>query len=124
MECKRILIYKNIPASIRKKDRKPVEESRSILSLILILFIMKTTFFKTIMPFAVVAILGISGAFLTTSRQSDAGVAVLKTGYIDGSQGPCSVPVSCNTTPNQICQANGVQAFGKMNNCTEILYRP
>lgn len=124
MECRHIRIYKNIPASIRKKDRKPVEKSRSILSLILILFIMKTTFFKTIMPFAVVAILGISGAFLTTSMQSDASAAAPKTGYIDGPQGPCSVPVSCNTTPNPICQVNGVQAFGKLNNCTEILYRP
>jgi hypothetical protein len=105
-----------------KKDRKPVEKSRS--RLILILFIMKTTFLKSTMPFAVVAIMGISGAFLTTSMQSASLVAAPKTGYIAGAQGPCSVPVSCNTTPGQICSANGVQAFGKLNNCSEILYRP
>ncbi len=85
---------------------------------------MKTTFLKSMMPFAVVAILGISGAFLTTSMQNASKEAATKQGYIDGPQGPCSVPVSCNTTPNPICQANGVQAFGKDNNCSEVLYRP
>lgn len=124
MECERILTYKNIPASIRKKDRKPVEKSRSILSLILILFIMKTTFFKTIMPFAVVAILGISGAFLTTSMQSGSNLATPKQGYMDGPEGPCSVEVNCDTNPGLICEVNGVQAFGKDINCSEILYRP
>lgn len=124
MERILVLIYENIPASVRKKDRKPVEKSRSNLNSILILFIMKTTFLKSTMPFAVVAIMGISGAFLTTSMQSASNVAAPKTGYIVGPQGPCSVPVSCNTTPGQICQANGVQAFGKANNCSEVLYRP
>ncbi|PWA09894.1 DUF6520 family protein [Flavobacterium laiguense] len=85
---------------------------------------MKTTFLKSTMPFAVVAIMGISGAFLTTSMQSASNAAAPKTGYIDGPQGPCSVPVSCNTASGQICQANGVQAFGKANNCSEVLFRP
>lgn len=85
---------------------------------------MKTTFLKSTMPFAVVAIMGISGAFLTTSMQSVSNAAAPRIGYIDGPQGPCSVPVSCSTNPNVICQANGVQAFGKANNCTEILYLP
>lgn len=85
---------------------------------------MKTTFLKSTMPFAVVAIMGISGAFLTTSMQSVSNAAAPKTGYIDGPQGPCSVAVNCNTIPNTVCQASGVQAFGKANNCTEVLYRP
>lgn len=85
---------------------------------------MKTTFLKSTMPFAVVAIMGISGAFLTTSMQSASKAATPKFGYIDGPQGPCSVQVNCDATPGQICQANGVQAFGKDNNCSEVLYRP
>ncbi|MNR50646.1 hypothetical protein D3C85_1701970 [compost metagenome] len=76
------------------------------------------------MPFAVVAIMGISGAFLTTSMQSVSKAAAPKLGYIDGPQGPCSVALNCNTIPNPLCQANGVQAFGKANNCTEVLFMP
>jgi hypothetical protein len=84
---------------------------------------MKTNFLKTRAPFALAVILGISGAFLTTSMQSTSGAAAPKTGYIDGDT-PCSVPVSCNSTPNaNLCQADGQQAFGKANNCTEVLYR-
>jgi len=84
---------------------------------------MKTTFLKSTMPFALVAVMGISGAFLTTSMQS-ASKAAPKTGYINSAQLPCNVPVSCDTTPRaQICQSNGQQAFGKDNNCQEVLYR-
>ena len=85
---------------------------------------MKTSFLKSTVPFAFVAIMGISGAFLTTSMQSDAKKFNPRQGFIDGPQGPCSVSVSCNTTPSTICSASGVQAFGKNNNCTEVLYMP
>lgn len=86
---------------------------------------MKTTFLKSTLSFAAVAIMGISGAFLTTSMQSGKAFSP-KQGFVDGPQGPCSVAVNCNTTPSAfICQASsGAQAFGKANNCTEVLYRP
>ena len=83
---------------------------------------MKTKFFKTTMPFAFVAIMGISGAFLTTSMQSVSKTPPPKLGYING-ETPCSVPVQCSTNVGPACQANGQQAFGKDNNCTEILSR-
>lgn len=89
---------------------------------------MKTTFLKKVMPLAVIA-MGISGAFLTTSMQSDSISAAPITGYVSGPEGPCSVPVDCSDVFNQVCRANvttGPQAFGKddENNCTEIVYRP
>jgi hypothetical protein len=84
---------------------------------------MKNTFLKSTIPFAAVAIMGISGAFLTTSMQSASNRVGPKQGFIAAPQGPCSVSVSCGTL-GTICQANGVQAFGKNNNCTEILYMP
>lgn len=85
---------------------------------------MKTTFLKSTIPFAAVAIMGITGAFVTTSMQSASSNKVHKFGYIDGPQGRCSVAVSCDTAPNQLCEANGIQAFGKGSNCTEVLYLP
>jgi hypothetical protein len=84
---------------------------------------MKTTFLKSTIPFAAVAIMGISGAFFTTSMQSDKAFTP-KQGFIAGPQGPCSVSVSCDTRPGPICLASGVQAFGKANNCTEVLSMP
>jgi len=89
---------------------------------------MKTLFLKNMMPLAVIA-MGISGAFLTTSMQSDSKNVAAVTGYIAGPNGPCSVPIDCSDVPNQVCRANGTtgaQAFGKdaENNCTELLYRP
>ncbi|SHM44907.1 DUF6520 family protein [Flavobacterium xanthum] len=89
---------------------------------------MKKTFLKKMMPFAVV-VMGISGAFLTTSMQSDSNSAAPRMGYINGAQGACSVSVNCSDIPGQVCRANGTtgtQAFGKdsQNNCVELLYRP
>lgn len=90
---------------------------------------MKTTFLKSIVPFAVVAIMGISGAFLTTSMQSDSKTLAPLVGYVNGPQGPCDSPVECSDIPNQVCRANdttGPQAFAKdeQGNCTVIAYRP
>lgn len=91
---------------------------------------MKTTFLKSIVPFAVVAIMGISGAFLTTSMQSDSNEMAPVTGYVNGPQGPCNSPVNCSDVPSdEICRANdttGPQAFAKdeAENCTVIAYRP
>jgi hypothetical protein len=90
---------------------------------------MKTQFLNKVIPFAVVA-MGITGAFLTTSMQSDSNrLAPPAVGYINSSQGACSIPVNCSTTPGLVCRANGAtgaQAFGKdsQNNCVQLLYRP
>lgn len=79
-------------------------------------------------PFMVVLIAGVSGAFLTTSMQKASLVKAPKLGYINGPNGPCSVPVQCNTTPGEVCRVsynpNGAQAKDKDSNCAEILFRP
>lgn len=76
------------------------------------------------MPFAVVAVMGISGAFLTTSMQN-ASKSAPRTGYISNLQGvPCKVEVACSDNNTPICFAGSKQAFGLNNNCTEILHMP
>lgn len=79
-------------------------------------------------PFMVVLITGVSGAFLTTSMQKASSINAPKFGYINGPNGPCSVPVQCNTTQNELCRVsynpNGQQAKDKDSNCAEVLYRP
>ncbi|MBS7253331.1 hypothetical protein [Flavobacterium branchiicola] len=84
---------------------------------------MKTTFLKSTMPFALVALMGITGAFLTTSMQSASKPPIV--GYINSATKPCDVPVSCDSTPSPfLCEASGQQAFGKANNCQQLRYRP
>lgn len=84
---------------------------------------MKTTFLKSTMPFALVAIMGISGAFLTTSMQSASKAPAL--GYINSPTKVCDIPVGCSDTPSPfVCEANGQQAFGKANNCQQLRWRP
>lgn len=84
---------------------------------------MKTNFFKNTLPFAAVAILGISGAFFTTSMQNASSKAAPENGYITV-ESPCDTPKQCNTSDNYICTANGQQAFGLENNCSKVLYQP
>ncbi|MBK0368253.1 hypothetical protein [Flavobacterium agrisoli] len=85
---------------------------------------MKTTFLKPTLSFAAAAVMGISGAFLTTSMQN-ASKAAPRDGYINSLTGVCDVPVECSNDATQpICQANGQQAFGKGNNCAEVLHMP
>ena len=84
---------------------------------------MKTNFFKNTLPFAAAAVLGISGAFFSTSMQR-ADKAVPRTGYISVSA-PCDTPVKqCNTDPNPLCTANGQQLVGSNFNCNEVLFEP
>lgn len=84
---------------------------------------MKTNFFKTT-PLALAAVLGLSGAFLTTSMQSAPKDDAYKQGWIDSDLQPCDVPVDCQTDANGfICEADGQTAHGKDNNCLETLYR-
>jgi hypothetical protein len=89
---------------------------------------MKTLFLKNMMPFAVVA-MGISGAFVTTSMQSDSKINAPKLGFTLNGAGACNIQVNCNTTPNPICRLNGdsgPQAFGKnaQGVCNEVLFKP
>jgi hypothetical protein len=90
---------------------------------------MKTIFSKKAVPFVVVLGLGISGAFLTTSMQNAKSAPIPKIGYVDGPDGPCTVPVRCNTDLNVVCRASyappGQIAKDKFDgDCTEVLYRP
>lgn len=89
---------------------------------------MKTSFFKNVMPAAVIA-LGITGAFATMSMQHTSNSTAPKIGYVSNAQGPCNIQVSCDDTGSQVCRLNGAtgpQAFGKnaQGNCNEVLYRP
>lgn len=84
---------------------------------------MKATFFKSTMPFAAAVVIGLSGAFLTTSMQS-VSKAAPRDGYIEGLSGKCSVKVECTDNDTPICQANGQQAFGDNANCDEVLHMP
>ena len=84
---------------------------------------MKTIFFKNTLPSAAVAILGISGAFFTTSMQSS-DAAAPRNGYISVSA-PCDTPVKeCNTEPYILCTANGQQLMDNRFNCSQVLYEP
>lgn len=91
---------------------------------------MKLINLKKMMPLAVF-VLGILGAFATTSMQSstiadDAPIL----GYVESPEDPCGTPVACNTSGNQACHvANDEdlpQAFAKDSptSCAIEVYRP
>lgn len=85
---------------------------------------------KKMMPIAVF-VLGISGAFLTTSMQSDAKVdddPIL--GYVTvlGAPKPCSVIVQCSEDEGPLCRRSGTtgaqaKAMGPTT-CDIEVYRP
>lgn len=92
---------------------------------------MKTSFLKNAFPFAV-AVLGITGAFVTTSMQRAEKMAANETGWTlkPGPGNQCDdIPVNCGDYSDQVCRVNGEtgdQAFGKdeLNRCVRILYQP
>jgi hypothetical protein len=91
---------------------------------------MKNLFLKKITPFAVV-VMGISGAFVTTSMQSASKDIAPTVGYIANSQNEClDIPVACDDTPKPfLCRLNGTTgpiAYEKDDddNCVQPLYRP
>ncbi|MCD0474049.1 DUF6520 family protein [Flavobacterium sp. EDS] len=91
---------------------------------------MKTLILKKMMPVAVF-VLAISGAFLTTSMQSDAIIDDEIDGYATPIGGtPCSVPVECSDEFDEVCRLvedddESPQAFGlDGTTCPIILYRP
>lgn|GEM_PF-6460300 len=83
---------------------------------------MKTNL-KNSIPFVAAAVLGVSGAFLTTSMQSAPSKAAPRMGYISVNA-PCDTPVKeCSDDSDfPICTANGQQLHGENLGCTEILY--
>lgn len=83
---------------------------------------MKTNFFKSIFPFAAVAVLGISGAFFTTSMQSAKDVIEID-GYIS-EDAPCDTFVKkCSNENTPLCTVNGQQLFNRFD-CIEALHEP
>lgn len=87
---------------------------------------MKTLILKNIAPLAVI-VMGVSGAFLTTSMQSAS--RAIPNGYTLDANGDCNVVVNCSTNSNNPkCRQfgdTGPQAFGKVGNtCPTELYKP
>jgi hypothetical protein len=90
---------------------------------------MKPIILKKMMPIAVF-VLGILGAFATTSMQSTAKVDAPVIGYASIPGAPCSVEVLCSDQGSQACHVdddnNKPQAFIKdgETTCLRELYRP
>jgi hypothetical protein len=92
---------------------------------------MKSIILKKMMPVAVF-VLGISGAFLTTSMQSDAKLDEVAPvlGYIEMFGDPCAIPVACSDTVGEVCHLFNnedlPQAFGEDSptTCSKEVYRP
>jgi hypothetical protein len=93
---------------------------------------MKAIILKKMMP-AAVFVLGISGALLTTSMQSDAKIDDVNPimGFVNLSeQQPCAIQVPCDDQGNVLCRAypGGPQAFGisstNPTTCSRVLFRP
>jgi hypothetical protein len=91
---------------------------------------MKAIVLKKMMPVGVF-VLGISGAFFTTSMQSaeNAEDLIPITGFVATEDNPCDIPVSCNTTPGQLCRlfgASGPQAkaMDSPTTCERVVFRP
>ncbi|WP_343591058.1 DUF6520 family protein [Flavobacterium sp.] len=86
---------------------------------------MKTNL-KKMIPMAV-AVLGIAGAFVTTSMQKASSTLIPRLGYVLDENDDCNIPVQCDTNQNEICQhTDGQQAFGKdaQGNCNVTLFKP
>jgi hypothetical protein len=94
---------------------------------------MKAIILKKMMP-AAVFVLAISGAFLTTSMQSDSNVKAvddLEVGFPITLE-PCTVPVICSDVEGPVCRVSylpvGAQAFGRPDEgattCLETVYKP
>lgn len=77
---------------------------------------MKRNFLKGIMMPAAVVVLGVGGAFVTTSMSSTKALANVQ-GYRYVSQAdPCHAQQQCSTVFNaNICTSGGSQLYGKAN---------
>lgn len=83
---------------------------------------MKTNFFKSTLSFAAAAILGISGAFFTTSMQS-AKTAIPIDGYISVNDACDTYVKECSNENTPLCTANGQQLFDQFT-CSQALHEP
>ncbi|KFF17771.1 DUF6520 family protein [Flavobacterium hydatis] len=93
---------------------------------------MKAIILKKMMP-AAVFVLAISGAFLTTSMQSDAKITDDPdpiTGFVAIPEDPCGMEVDCVDEGDELCRLfydNGPQAYGLNEgetSCPITLFRP
>lgn len=92
---------------------------------------MNTIMFKKMMPFAVFVV-GISGAFLTTSMQSsDKAELAPILGYVDANNGgsPCDIPVACDDQGDDLCRQFGdsgpqAKAEDSPTTCAQQVYKP
>ena len=91
---------------------------------------MKTIVLKKMMPVGVF-VLGISGAFFTTSMQSAANAEDLVPilGFVATEDDPCDIPVSCDTQGTQICRLFGTsgpqaKAMDSPTTCERVVFRP
>lgn len=64
---------------------------------------MKPIILKKVMPIAVF-VLGILGAFATTSMQSSETETIPVLGYVSIPGNPCSVEVQCDTEGDEVCR--------------------
>jgi hypothetical protein len=89
---------------------------------------MKRNFLKRIMMPAAVVVLGVGGAFVTTSMSSTKGIANVQ-GYKFVSQAePCRAEIMCSNVFNAtICTSGSSQLYGKATpnaaNCDLPLYK-
>ncbi|BDU26326.1 DUF6520 family protein [Flavobacterium artemisiae] len=89
------------------------------------------TIVKKAVPMAIF-VLGISGAFFTSSMQSAEKADDIILGYRDTPQNPCSMPITCSDQENEVCRVSylpaGEQVFAKdeqsQTTCSEVVYRP
>ncbi|WP_374173175.1 hypothetical protein [Flavobacterium tructae] len=90
---------------------------------------MKAIVLKKMMPIGVF-VLGISGAFFTTSMQSAKGedlVPIL--GFVATEDDPCDIPVACDTNAGQLCRLFGTsgqqaKAMDSPTTCNRVVFRP
>jgi hypothetical protein len=91
---------------------------------------MKSIILKKMTPVAVF-VLGISGAFFTTSMQSSSKTSAPILGYVDNLDGgsPCDIAVNCDTEIGDLCRQfddSGPQAktMDSPTTCAQQVYRP
>lgn len=78
-----------------------------------------------------VFVLGISGAFLTTSMQSaeKAEDVIPILGFVATEDDPCDIPVACDTNQGPVCRLFGAtgpqaKALDSPTTCNRVVYRP
>ena len=91
---------------------------------------MKAIVLKKMMPIGVF-VLGISGAFFTTSMQSAAKAqdVIPILGFVPSEDEPCDTPVACDTNAGQLCRLFGTtgpqaKAMDSPTTCNRVVYRP